>query len=65
MAVALDKGVIKSSNVYACNVELAGSITRGQIVVDWNHLSKKPRRVTVVTDLHHDKMKELLWSAVQ
>ncbi len=64
MAVGIDKDIIKDSKQCACTVELAGASTRGQIVVDWNHLTKKPRRVVVITDLDHEKMKQLLWSAV-
>ena len=65
MAVALDKTVIKDYKTCHCSVELAGSKTRGQMVVDWNSLSNQSKTVNVVTDMHNEKLKKLLMSGVK
>ncbi|XP_072043288.1 inosine-uridine preferring nucleoside hydrolase-like [Amphiura filiformis] len=65
MAVALDKSVLKTYKTCPCTVELTGTVTRGQMMVDWNSLSGQSKTIHVVTDLHNEKLKELMLAGVQ
>lgn len=60
LACILHSDVIKSScDVYA-TVDTKGQFTWGQMVIDWNSILKKPKNVTVITDIHQDKFEDIL-----
>ncbi|KAL5011833.1 hypothetical protein ScPMuIL_010384 [Solemya velum] len=60
-AVALWDDVIKSHvHVYA-TVELAGKLTWGQMVVDWQGILNKPKNVKIITDINHERYRPYLF----
>ena len=64
MAAVVNSDVItKSTDVYA-TVETKGQYTWGQMVVDWHSMLKKPKNVTLVTEIDHKKFTDLLYKAV-
>ncbi|KAK3587280.1 hypothetical protein CHS0354_034431 [Potamilus streckersoni] len=59
MALAVDKSLaIDTESVYA-TVELSGTLTRGQMVVDWNGCLRKPPNVTLVKKVNVDKARQM------
>ena len=64
IAVVVNSDVItKSVDVYA-TVETKGQYTWGQMVVDWLSMLKKPKNVTLITEIDHKKFTDLLYKAV-
>lgn len=64
-AVAIDpSGVLESQTVYA-TVELAGSCTRGMLVVDWLRKLQRPANVRLIKKVNMERFKELLYSGIQ
>ena len=59
VAIGLDPSVIASSKKCFCQVELAGSATRGQMVVDWQGRAGRSPNVTVVTKTCPQKIMDL------
>lgn len=57
MAMAMDDRVIKESTKCYVSIELAGNLTRGQVIIDWNNTTKNGMQVEVVTEL---KMEEYI-----
>ena len=65
MACFLNSDVIvKSAHVFA-TVELGGSLTTGQMVVDWNGHLKKEKNVTIVTDMNQTLYENMMFKALQ
>ena len=64
MALALiGNDVIKTSVSCYADVENAGRLTRGQVMVDWNGSLKEKENVVIVTELKSDVYMDLLRSA--
>lgn len=56
-----DQIIQKSKNCHA-TVELSGTLTRGQVVID--HLNKNQKNITIVEQVDVEKCKQLfLWTA--
>lgn len=56
-----DQIIVKSKNCHA-TVELSGSLTRGQVVID--HLNRNQNNITIVERVDVEKCKQLfLWTA--
>jgi len=64
MSCALLHDVITTSVDVYSTVELKGSYTWGQMVVDWESTLKKPVNMTLVTDIDHTKYFGLLYQAI-
>jgi inosine-uridine nucleoside N-ribohydrolase len=65
VACVINHDVIKTScDVYA-TVETKGHYTWGQMVVDWNSVLKKPKNVTIVTDVHQNIYEDMLFRLTQ
>ena len=62
MAAILDDDVIKEQQLVHMAVEVTGSNTRGQGVVDWN---AKNGNVTLILEFDQDKYSKLMYTAVQ
>ena len=64
-AIVIDEGVVsESKNVYA-TVELAGKLTRGQMVVDWMGKLEKPHNVRLITDINRELYLKYVADAVK
>ncbi len=64
MAVALQPGLIRQSGKFFVTVELNGQHTRGQTVIDYNHMSGKSPNVHVVQALDTDGVHALFVDAL-
>ena len=62
MAAILDDDVVKEKQLVHMAVEVTGSHTRGQGVVDWN---AKNGNVTLILEFDQDKYCKLMYTAVQ
>ena len=62
MAAFLDDDVIKQKQLVHMAVEVTGSLTRGQGVVDWN---AKNGNVTLILELDLDMYSKLMYTAIQ
>lgn len=62
VACATNRDLIKTCHDVYATVEVKGHYTWGQMVVDWNSVLKKPKNVTVVTDIHQHLYEEILAS---
>lgn len=60
MAVAVEPGIVKRSAKKHVSIELHGSLTRGQTVVDWRGRSEKLPNTEVILELDHERFIELL-----
>ncbi len=60
MAVALEPNIVRRAEQRAIKVELAGQLTRGQMVVDWFDLSGRPPNTTLVLEVDQERFLELL-----
>ena len=65
MASVIDRSVVKSSQSVYATVELHGQLTRGQMIVDWYNVMKKPSNVTVVKELDMKKIEDLFMLMVR
>ena len=63
-AVIMDESVVRQAVEVHCSVELQGSMTRGQLVVDWQQHWKKGTNVKLITKLDQDKLQTLLARSV-
>jgi purine nucleosidase len=61
LAVALEPSIIKRSETQYVEIELAGQLTRGQTVVDWYDLTKRPHNTNLVHEIDRDRF----WDLVQ
>ncbi len=64
MAVTLQPGLIRQSGKFFVTVELNGQHTRGQTVIDYNHMSGKAPNVHVVQALDTDGVHALFVDAL-
>ncbi len=66
MAAALNPAVIKRAATIPCQIELHGSLTRGQCVLDWHckHFTDTPK-IKIITGLDHGLYSDLLMTALK
>ena len=62
-AAALDPSIVKRGATVFATIELVGTCTRGQMVVDWGNILGKQPNVTVVIEIHKEPYMNLLKSA--
>lgn len=60
-AVVLDESVIKDKYEYHADIELAGTKTRGQVVLD--HLQRNESNILLIENVNFERFKELMLSA--
>ena len=60
MAVALEPEIVRQVETRYVEVELAGRMTRGQLVVDWYDLMEQTPNAHLVLDVDRDRYWELL-----
>jgi purine nucleosidase len=60
MAAAIEPDIVLQQETCYAQVELAGSATRGQLVVDWFHLLQKLPNVNIVTAIDRDRFWQLM-----
>jgi purine nucleosidase len=60
MAVALEPEIIRTTEKHFVTVELAGEKTRGQSVVDWFNLTKKPANANLILEVDYDRFISLM-----
>ena len=65
MAVAIDNTVALETNRKYCTVELSGTLTRGQMVVDWNGRLNKEPNVYIVTRVNLETVKRFYEEMLQ
>ena len=56
MMVALDPSSVLESTTCFCSVELQGTFTRGQMVVDWRGVTKKRQNVEIILKVDAKKV---------
>ncbi len=56
MAVTLEPDIIHASEVHFVSVELSGALTRGQTVIDYAGLTRRPANVRIVTGLSIERV---------
>ena len=64
MAILLRPELIRQSGKYFVTVELNGAFTRGQTVIDYNHMSGKAPNVNVIQALDTDGVYQMFVSAL-
>ncbi|XP_006811419.1 nucleoside hydrolase-like, partial [Saccoglossus kowalevskii] len=65
MAVAIDKKIITEMQELHATVELNGTYSRGQMIVDWcNHLPGR-RKSFIVTKINVEILKELMKKSIE
>ncbi len=64
MAILLSPELISQSGKYFVTVELNGAFTRGQTVIDYNHMSGKAPNVNVIQALDTDGVYQMFVSAL-
>lgn len=62
MAVAVDKSVASEFHEVYVTVELSGTVTRGQMVVDWRGVLDKPHNMKIVQSYDLEKAKEMFYN---
>ena len=65
MAAAIDNEVISKSESLYATVELAGNFARGQMVVDWANMLKKPHNINVIKALNMEKYIKIVFDSVK
>jgi purine nucleosidase len=60
MAVAVEPGIVTKSAKKHVSIELHGSHTRGQTVVDWNGLNEKAPNAEIILELDQDRFIQLM-----
>jgi purine nucleosidase len=65
VAVALEPDIVLKSEIRHVQVELSGSLTRGQTLVDWFDLTRKAPNVDIVLDVDASRFWELMQAAVR
>ena len=64
MALALNKNVLKEKRTDNATLELIGTFTRGQMVVDYRNQWANEANVDIVTDINMELFMQLLKEAV-
>jgi purine nucleosidase len=60
LAVAIEPDIVTKSEKKHVSVELHGSQTRGQTVVDWYGQTQKPANTEIILDLDQDRFIQLM-----
>ncbi|XP_002731795.2 nucleoside hydrolase-like [Saccoglossus kowalevskii] len=63
-AVLLPDVIVESVKKYA-TVELNGTLTRGQMVIDWREKLKKSHNVNIIIKINRDLYLDLMWKALE
>jgi purine nucleosidase len=64
MAVALDPGIIVRAESHHVDVELAGALTRGATVVDWDDRLGLPANARIVLEVDQARFEALVGAAL-
>lgn len=65
LAVALEPDIVRRSEKHFIEIELAGKLTRGQTVVDWDNLTGQEPNVNVVMEIEPERFFTLLKRAFE
>ncbi|XP_054642768.1 inosine-uridine preferring nucleoside hydrolase [Dunckerocampus dactyliophorus] len=65
MAAAVDDSFVTESDHYAVSVELAGTHTRGMMVVDTTGLLKKTHKAFIIKKVDMEKFEEMMMAALK
>jgi purine nucleosidase len=60
LAVAVEPGIVTKSEKKYVSIELHGSQTRGQTVVDWSGLTQKPPNAELILELDQERFIQLM-----
>lgn len=60
LAIMLEPGIIQRCEMQYIEIELAGKLTRGQTVIDWDHLTDKQPNTKVVLEIDRGRFWELM-----
>ena len=60
LAAAIEPGIVTKSEQKYVSVELHGSQTRGQTVVDWYGLAQKPPNTEIILELDQKRFLEMV-----
>lgn len=60
LAVMLEPEIVQRYEMQYIEIELAGKLTRGQTVIDWDHLTGKPPNTQVVLEIDRERFWELM-----
>jgi len=60
LAVALEPEIVQRFETHYIEIELAGKLTRGQTVVDWDNLTGHSHNVKVVMEINRERFWELM-----
>jgi len=64
MAVALEPGIVQRAERHHVGIELAGALTRGATVVDWEDRTGRAANARIVLDVDQERFEALVWSAL-
>lgn len=64
MAVALEPGIVRRAELRPVGVELAGTLTRGATVVDWEGRSGRPPNANIVLEVDQPRFEALVASGL-
>jgi purine nucleosidase len=64
MAVALDPGIIRRAESHHVGIELAGTLTRGATVVDWEDRMDPPANARIVLDVDQGRFEAMVARAL-
>lgn len=65
MSVALETDIVTRSEFKWMDVELGGTISRGQTVVDWAGMTGREPNVNIVTEINRERFLELVRASVR
>jgi purine nucleosidase len=60
LAVLLEPDIVLKEEIHYIEIELAGRHTRGQTVVDWQHLTGRPGNANVVLEIDRERFFEMM-----
>jgi purine nucleosidase len=60
LAVALEPEIVQRAEARYVDIELAGQLTRGQMVVDWYDLTERPHNANLVLEIDRGRFWELM-----
>jgi purine nucleosidase len=60
LAVTLEPSIIQRTEMHYVKIELAGKLTRGQTVIDWQNLTGHPPNTQVVLEVDRGRFMELM-----
>jgi inosine-uridine nucleoside N-ribohydrolase len=63
MAIVVDPAIVVEAKEQYATVELHGHVTRGQMVVDWNHKLKKTPNVRILTRIDQKRYENVALTA--